>query len=583
MPYKEYINLIKNKKNDILNNKLKEYYENYDPRYRLDILNSETNLYDIAIKNNNFEAFNILLKYDNIWKWFSEDSVFFDSAYLQKQLKKGFIVSKKFVNLILKITKGDHCSTLLKLVFQNIGFNNEFILQFLINYYSNKTPLSTSKLNKIINEKNERLNRILNNNNCNNYCNYSSNISCDSNSSNSSYCYREESNIEIDNSEVPLSIACEKGNEFAIKYLIKLGADANSPYKTNECNSHHDEYHNQDYYVNSMKEWKTPFISVFKNGNKSIVDYLIQHGADINTKYKLETIKYIQDGFYSHINDKYTCKEIKTPLFLACEQENESMVKYLVEHGADVNEVYECRKYTKGSNGIRYYYLCNIIKVKSPLSMACEKGNESIVKCLVEHGADINAKYEYLDYEKLEIITPLMYACKNGNVSIVNYLIEHGADINITFDLVNYQRIEDYYGSFICKNIRYIKFQTPLTIACKEENESVVKSLIDHGADINKEYNLFEYQEDNEYLSNKYDNEDEKDNKYYKNYWNYKLIKIKTPLTIACKRNNETMVKYLVEQGAKVNAKDEYINTLQYLEFISPIAIACENGYESIV
>jgi len=35
--------------------------------------------------------------------------------------------------------------------------------------------------------------------------------------------------------------------------------------------------------------------------------------------------------------------------------------------------------------------------------------------------------------------------------------------------------------------------------------------------------------------------------------------------------------------GAKVNANDEYINTLQYLEFISPIAIACENGYESIV
>jgi len=256
-----------------------------------------------------------------------------------------------------------------------------------------------------------------------------------------------------------------------------------------------------------------------------------------------------------------------------------------VEHGADINEIYENRIYSKGCNDVRSYHFCKNIIVKSPLCIACEKGNESIVKFLVERGADINAKYEHLKYRKLEIITPLMYACKNGNESIVNYLIERGADINIIYDLMNYQQIEDYYGSFISKNIKYIKFQTPLTIACKEENESVMKCLIEHGADINKEYNLFEYQED-EYQVDEYQEDDsnnEEDSKYYKNYWCYKLIKIKTPLTIACKRNNETIVKYLVEHGAKINVKDEFINTLQYLEFKSPLGIACENGNESIV
>jgi len=60
-------------------------------------------------------------------------------------------------------------------------------------------------------------------------------------------------------------------------------------------------------------------------------------------------------------------------------------------------------------------------------------------------------------------------------------------------------------------------------------------------------------------------------------------MKIKTPLTIACKRNNETMVKYLVEYGENINTKDEFVNTLQYLEFKSSLGIACENRNVYIV
>jgi len=69
------------------------------------------------------------------------------------------------------------------------------------------------------------------------------------------------------------------------------------------------------------------------------------------------------------------------------------------------------------SNNVNDTFVSDIIKVKSPLCMACKKGNESIVNYLVEHGADINAKYEYLNSKKLEIVTPLMYACKSGNES----------------------------------------------------------------------------------------------------------------------------------------------------------------------
>ncbi|KAL6605118.1 hypothetical protein U3516DRAFT_758083 [Neocallimastix sp. 'constans'] len=47
-----------------------------------------------------------------------------------------------------------------------------------------------------------------------------------------------------------------------------------------------------------------------KSGNGNLVKYLVEHGADIN-------------------------KEI--PQFRAIKRGNENLIKYLVEHGADIN------------------------------------------------------------------------------------------------------------------------------------------------------------------------------------------------------------------------------------------------------
>jgi len=73
-------------------------------------------------------------------------------------------------------------------------------------------------------------------------------------------------------------------------------------------------------------------------------------------------------------NEKYIIpKKNGTYLSNACKSENEIIVKFLVEHGADINKEDE-----KGETQIFY---------------ACSKGNEKIVKYLVKHGADINKKY----------------------------------------------------------------------------------------------------------------------------------------------------------------------------------------------
>ena len=52
-----------------------------------------------------------------------------------------------------------------------------------------------------------------------------------------------------------------------------------------------------------------------------------------------------------------------------------------------------------------------------PLHTACRKGNVSIVKMLIEAGADVDKCNCMLDY------TPLHHACSGGHKEVVDYLI----------------------------------------------------------------------------------------------------------------------------------------------------------------
>jgi len=156
------------------------------------------------------------------------------------------------------------------------------------------------------------------------------------------------------------------------------------------------------------------------HGKIPVVKFLIQHGVDIN-----------KTNFFEKI----------TPLFIVGEKGTEEIAKILITHGADVNKENEFRE--------------------TPLFYACKGGNEPMVKCLIEHGANVNKMEE-------KGMTPLFYACSSGNLNIVKYLIEKGADIN-----------------------RKNKFKkNPLFFACKNGNEAIVKYLIELGADITEE-NVF--------------------------------------------------------------------------------------------
>ncbi|OUM58235.1 hypothetical protein PIROE2DRAFT_64555 [Piromyces sp. E2] len=93
-----------------------------------------------------------------------------------------------------------------------------------------------------------------------------------------------------------------------------------------------------------------------KKGSKALVKYLVEHGADIQEE-----------------NWKY-----ETPLFNACRNRNEPIVNYLVDLGADLNK--------ENRDGDTSLFIAFI---------ACSKGRESIIQYLIEHGADINKENEY--------------------------------------------------------------------------------------------------------------------------------------------------------------------------------------------
>ncbi|KAG4093574.1 ankyrin repeat-containing domain protein [Neocallimastix lanati (nom. inval.)] len=110
----------------------------------------------------------------------------------------------------------------------------------------------------------------------------------------------------------------------------------------------------------------------FIRGNKDLVKYLIDHGANVNSDYECsELVNYTYD--YAYKKTTY----YKTLLSMECEEGDKSLVKYLIDHGVDVN--IQCYKKEKS------YFAGSFNKYYTPLMIAHEKGIESIVKYLIDH------------------------------------------------------------------------------------------------------------------------------------------------------------------------------------------------------
>nr|XP_022338431.1 receptor-interacting serine/threonine-protein kinase 4-like isoform X2 [Crassostrea virginica]XP_022338438.1 receptor-interacting serine/threonine-protein kinase 4-like isoform X3 [Crassostrea virginica] len=181
---------------------------------------------------------------------------------------------------------------------------------------------------------------------------------------------------------------------------------------------------------------------------------------------------------------------------------------------------------------------------KTPLYLASRHGHLSIVKMLLGKGAEVNLCNENGD-------GPLHAACQNGNINIVDRLIQKGANINsVSSD-----------GS------------TPLYLASLHGHESIVHILLGKGAEVNQCNKNGDgplhaaCQKGNVNIVQQLVNMTDIDI----NAINSSQC---TPLQKACWDGYETIVKSLLEKGAKVNPSKE--------KTYGPLHIACRNGHHKV-
>ena len=173
---------------------------------------------------------------------------------------------------------------------------------------------------------------------------------------------------------IPLFKACKEGNISEIEELIKKGGDIN-----NSCSAMVFNPRTKQHKLTTS----TLLMETIKCKQPEVVKYLVNHGVDVN--------KENSEGV--------------TPLMLAImvSNDNLNLVDFLLQHKADIEH--------KDLSG------------NTPLSGAVAMGKKSAVKSLIENGAN-------LDNPTSKGYTPVMIAVMANRPEILQMLLDAGADIN---------------------------------------------------------------------------------------------------------------------------------------------------------
>jgi ankyrin repeat protein len=140
---------------------------------------------------------------------------------------------------------------------------------------------------------------------------------------------------------------------------------------------------------NGENRWdcRNPLRAALQHDQESIVRLLLEHGADPNAA-----------NFF------------ETALQVAVKRGRSTIVKLLLDHGADVN-------FREGGSG-------------TALQSASNEGDVALIELLLDHGAEINAEAGGPSDGCFGRGTALQSASRGGHLAVVQYLLDHGADVN---------------------------------------------------------------------------------------------------------------------------------------------------------
>ncbi len=266
---------------------------------------------------------------------------------------------------------------------------------------------------------------------------------------------------------------------------------------------------------------RTLLMAAVRSGNAERVSQLLQCGAPINAEMPWG----------------YRGTERRSPLQEACRKGHEAVAQLLIDRGADTDCEGLLRFACEGGLTSIVQLLiekdaASAQKVTNDqmLHFACDGGgSESLVRWLIERGANANAKstrFLLSGYTPLEVLADRQFRLppKPSNVALARLLIEKGADIkpnswadgrtllHMTGD-VDLARLFIENGCDV--NARDKDGESPLDNAVFYGREHILRLLVAHGADVNAT------------------TEDES-----------------TPLQRACKWAQENIARFLIEKGA---------------------------------
>ena len=125
------------------------------------------------------------------------------------------------------------------------------------------------------------------------------------------------------------------------------------------------------------------------------------------------------------------------------------------------------------------------VRKGSMLMYACQKNNLSLAKLLIEYGADIN---EHVCNEAVCFNTPLKTACAYNSEKIVLLLLNNGAKVN---NVINKQDEGEIHAAFYSNNPQIIKMlikhgacvniNDNLYWACKTGNIEIIRLILNNG------------------------------------------------------------------------------------------------------
>jgi ankyrin repeat protein len=356
----------------------------------------------------------------------------------------------------------------------------------------------------------------------------------------------------------PLMTAALKGNIDAIELLLSKGANINAKCEYDNSlifaiqNKHTNIAH---LLIGNNIDIDNTIIDACKNIELSVVRHLIEKGADVNEH---------DDDEMTALN--YMSEQDFTKLTKTEQDAVLEIIKLLALNGADMEHMNEFTGYT-------------------PLMAAINNNNDKIVKLLIELGAEIDPDNEG-EYE-----TPLMLACDRNNFIIMWLLIMKGVDIdvvangqgnalNIAYNADNFACVDYLLSRGVNVNEQVYKillehYETILMLACAKKQELFVRKLLEHDVDMT----LTNERGDSALVYAIYGN-------------NPKIVKMlldngidvnnvndthNTALHIVCNvdKPNKIIIKLLIDGNADVNI----INSMGY----TALTCACRSGsYDAV-